>query len=458
MAEALDRRSVLLISYLFPPAGGVAVQRALSFARYLPESGCRVHVLSARNASAPVHDPGLLSRIPAHVGIHRTFTPELPFGFRQRLWKLIARGKGKPAAPGQPQQRPGKSGLAAELVRRILCPEPEVLWFPFAYPAARRLIRRFSIGTVIVTAPPFSTFLVGNALKRWCPELTLVSDFRDDWLRYYVNMFDFQRSDYTRRKAEQIQAATVALSDLVVGVTESITGDLRSRYPEQPDAKFVHIPNGYDPELFASFTPRRREDSPRRIVVTHLGTTYAGSSPAPFLAALANVPESIRSAVEVQFVGRVNPSERGCIEACANARVEGFMPQAEALRRMETTDFLLVITTDANSIRGKLYEYLATGKPVLAVAPRGSELDNLIRATRAGWCADPRDMESIQAMITQAVEGLQSGRSTLQPDWEMIRSFERTRLAARLASILDGAPTRPAATPIPAGVGHHPQE
>ena len=81
---------LLIINYLFPPAGGIAVQRALSLAKYLPQFGFEVHVLSAGNAAAPVQDPRLLKHVPPSVTVHHSFTPELPFALQQKLWGLIS--------------------------------------------------------------------------------------------------------------------------------------------------------------------------------------------------------------------------------------------------------------------------------------------------------------------------------------------------------------------------------
>src|SRR3954447_26131775 len=94
----LPNRRILLISYLFPPVGGIGVQRALSLAKYLPQCGFDVHVLKATNAGGPVYDPDLIRQIPTSVKVHEAFTPEIPFHFRQKLWARLT--KGKPNSPG----------------------------------------------------------------------------------------------------------------------------------------------------------------------------------------------------------------------------------------------------------------------------------------------------------------------------------------------------------------------
>lgn len=437
LVSPAPKRKILIISYLFPPLGGVAVQRALSLAKYLPESGFEVHVLRARNAAAPVRDAGLLKHIPASVRVHQAFTPELPFAFRQKLWRWFSRGGGgqKAASPAPAQTGRGWKSSVVAAVRRMLCPEPEVLWVPFALRKARRIVRRHGIDTVLVTAPPFSAFLVGNALKRENPQLSVISDFRDSWLDFYLKTWEYLQDEKTRRRAEQIERQTVASSDFVVTVTASIREELRSRYAAEPEGKFVLIPNGYDPEVFANF--KHRSHGGPKIVVTHLGTVYSASSPRYFLDALESLPEQIREAFEMRFVGRIAADERPLLESRhCSVRMVDFMPQNEALRYLEETDYLLLVMTDPASLTGKLFEYLATGKPILAVATPGGEVDRVIAQTGAGWCVDPNDRAGLERMIRQAFERARGNTNGFTPNWAAIRCYERPRLAAQFGALV----------------------
>lgn len=429
------RKKVLIISYLFPPAGGVAVQRALSLAKYLPACGFEVHVLRASNGAAPVHDPGLLKHVPAGVQIHHAATLEPSFKLRQRVWSWFSRSK-KGMEKNASGARPGGwKARVTRMVRRILCPEPEVLWVPLGLRKARRIVREHGIDAVLVTAPPFSAFLIGDALKREFPEIHLISDFRDSWLDFYHKAFDYQNSEYTRRRSAEIERATVESSDFVVSVTPSICDELRQRYSEQPADKFIHIPNGYDPEVFKRSAPRARAGG--KIVVTHLGTVYAASSPRYFLDVLESMPEPVRSAFELRFLGRIANEEQATV-AGRNGIVKllGFMPQSEALRRFAEADYALLVMTDAASLTGKLFEYLGTGKPILAIAPRDGEVANTLRETGGGWCADPRDPAAIADMIQQAYLRVSSGHTEFAPNWAAIERYERPRLVAEFGRLL----------------------
>jgi glycosyltransferase involved in cell wall biosynthesis len=430
----VDKHRILIISYLFPPAGGIAVQRALSLAKYLPGCGFDVHVLSARNAAGPVRDPDLLRQVPAGVTLHNAFTPELPFGLRQWLWKRMSGGgtKQRTAAPTARERSSSVKRMVTETVKKVLCPEPEVLWVPFALRQARHIIRRYGIQMVLVTVPPFSALIAGARLKREFPDITLVSDFRDEWLSFYLKDFDFQSGDYTRRRAEEIERETVAQSDLVVAVTASSLREIRERYPEEPDNKFACVHNGYDPEVFANFTCRRHGQP--RMIVTHVGTAYKTASPRYYLDALDAMPEEFRSRMETRFIGRISESERALLGSRRSLVTQpGFMPQQQALQQMEETDFLLLTMTNEISLPGKLFEYLATGKPILAITPRGSEVERILAETGGGWCAEPNDRVGIQAMLHRALDSAGNGTEWFRSNREAIRRYERPRLAAEYA-------------------------
>ncbi|MEJ5369535.1 MAG: glycosyltransferase [Bryobacteraceae bacterium] len=430
---------LLLIAYAFPPAGGITVMRALSLAKYLPDQGFDVHVLSARNPGAPVRDPGLLAQLPPTVTLHRAFTPELPFYFRKRLWSLVAGPGGEgPQASEAPPSSPWKS-LLARTARRIFSPDPQVVWVPNAIRAARRVIRRHRIQAVLVTAPPFSVFLIGNSLKRSFPSVRLISDFRDEWLRFYLTDFEFLRDDFIRRRAEQIERETVALSDLVVAVTDSSLREIRSRYPGQPSSKFALIHNGYDPDaLRPLFDSRPAPVAPRdKVVITHIGTAYRTASPSWYFRALDSLPANIRDKIETRFIGRISETEQQLLSSRGpGVRLLGFLPQQEALRWIADTDYLLLTMTNEFSLPGKLFEYLASGKPIIALSPEGGEVCRLIAQTNAGWCVPHDQTDAVCEVLSEAVRLALARQIPFRTRRDIVEQFERPRLTAAYASLI----------------------
>ena len=245
-----DYSKILLVSCHFPPGGGIQVQRVLGLARYLPGLDFTVHVLTARNPRVPAYDPALLLRVPKEVKVHRTTTFEPSFRLRKTLWT---------GAVGSEQRKNHKTSYvrllgkwaALQMAQRILSPDPQVLWLPTAMAEAERLVRRERIGVVIITAPPFSSFLIGHRLKRLFPHIRLISDFRDEWLQYFVKNFAFRRSKYVEQRAAEIERVTVGLSDRVVAAAPAARNAIRSRYPLEPNEKFCVVPNGFDEDDFS---------------------------------------------------------------------------------------------------------------------------------------------------------------------------------------------------------------
>jgi glycosyltransferase involved in cell wall biosynthesis len=433
-------QKLLIISYLFPPVGGIGVQRALSMAKYLPRHGFDVHVLKASNAGGPVRDTLLIQQIPSEVHVHEAFTPEIPFVIRQKLWTRFM-GRSGPAKADGGQSAGGWKSLLRNAVTRVLCPEPEILWVPFAVRKARRIIQRYGIDSVLITVPPFSALVVGTKLKREFPSLRLISDFRDEWLTFYLKDFDFQKNDHTRRRAEAIERETVELSDLVVAVNESSRDEIRRRYPEQPDSKFSVIPNGYDPAVFADFKPRVNR-SPR-MLVTHVGTVYKTASPRFYLDAADSLPEELLSQLETRFVGRIADSERPMLEnRRSKVSITEFVPQAEALKYMEDTDYLLLTMTNDISVPGKLFEYMATGKPILAITSPGSEVDRLLQQTGAGVSAPAGDRDAIRNMLRLAIDAWRNGSKLTEQRASAVARYERPRLVEEYGALIRSTRTR----------------
>jgi glycosyltransferase involved in cell wall biosynthesis len=421
---------VLLISCYFPPAGGIQVQRALSLARYLPQNEFQVFVLTAR-ASVPNVDPELAKLVPECVQVHRTWTLEPPFGLRKKLWSRVNsdRSSGKESARVVAKVK----ALLVRKIKQLLCPDPQILWYPFALWRASKLIRDNGIQTVIVTAPPFSTFLLVSALKRRFPQIRTIADIRDEWLQYFVKEFAFRDNSDLAVRAAEIERATVECCDRVVAVTATSLAEIRSRYPEQPNDKFVLIPNGYDPVTFSDF--KSREHKTTKLLVTYTGTVYRPCSPRQYLDALDALPE-VSARVETRFVGRVAEEfDRGIFSNRQSlVRLIDFVPQKEVISLMEETDVLLLPWTDRFNIPGKLFEYLATGKPILALCYPGSDVERVIQQTSSGWCVNPDDSGGIKRVLTEIYAA--GGKYSKARDWEAIGRYQRPGLVAAYAKTI----------------------
>jgi len=188
----------------------------------------------------------------------------------------------------------------------------------------------------------------------------------------------------------------------------------------------------------AAFQPRPH--SGQKVIVSHVGTVYSASSPRYYLDALDAMAADIRSTIETRFIGRVVAEEAHFLASRKSAvQALGFMPQDAAVHQMEEADYLLLVMTDAASLTGKLFEYLATGKPILAIVQPDGEVARILHETGAGWYAAPDDAAGIRSLLQQAYQRARNPQNGFKPNWEAIRRFERPRLAAEFGKLLANA-------------------
>jgi glycosyltransferase involved in cell wall biosynthesis len=431
--------NLLLITFSFPPAGGVGVLRALSLAKYLPESGIRVDVLTARNAPAVGKDRTLLRQVPNAVHVHRTWTLDLPFWLRKSVKKLVTGGRAKQSPAPVAATQPGKGGNPLkQFIGNLLLPDPQVGWLPFALPAAERIIRNRKIDAVVITVPPFSSVRLATRLRKTFPTLPIIVDFRDEWLTTTLDLVSFNSNTRARMVAHKAEAEAVRDSSAIVLVTEAARRELQSRYPGVPKQKFVCIPNGYDTP---SPTAQPPSDAPARvpgqkIILTYIGTVYGSTAPGTFVEAVKSLPDAIRSRLHIRFIGHIEtPAYREQLLSLGETiELKGFVPQAEALAAISDTDYLLLITHDRINVAAKFYDYLGGGKPIIGAVHRDGDVRRLLEETRAGRWADVDDPAAIRQMLIETIEA-DAGAASV-PDYERIAAYHRRPLAVRYAALL----------------------
>jgi len=398
----------------FPPSGGGGVQRALKLATHLPELGIETHVL------AP-DDP---------KWIHRDENLPMPtLAWVHRARYVGPRGR-KPA-----EELHGTTGLERysrqlELFgRRLLVPDEGVSWNLTAIPAAIRLVRQEAIDVVITTSPPGSVHFVGAAVKR-ATRAHWVADLRDSLVAHPHR--DSQR--LAVRVKEQGQHAVAKLvtsqADAIVTVSDAIANEMRTRNPRGP---VVTISNGSDFDDFDGIDYAPADD---RFRITHAGSFFGKRDPKPFLTALSRV-----DGVLARFVGDFRTSDR---EWAANIldRMEliPYAPHRRSLDLQRNSEALLLLIPDAGGrgrgvLSGKVYEYLAAGRPILAVVPPDGAAAQLIRATGAGVVVAPDDVDGIARELQAMRDRWRAGKLdpvALSPDWR-----ERVSRRARVQELAD---------------------
>ncbi|MBS1815512.1 MAG: glycosyltransferase [Acidobacteria bacterium] len=428
--------NVLLITFSFPPAGGVGVLRALSLAKYLPEADIRVDVLTASNAPAVGRDLELLRQVPSSVTVHRTWTLDLPFGVRKRIKKLLFRNRSQKAPSSENTGNRNFAGRIRKIFANLLLPDPQIGWLPFAHPAARRIIRERNIDAVIITVPPFSSVKLAPKLRKMFPSLPIIVDFRDEWLSTTIRFVSFNKDQRAYDVARHTESDAVKAATTVVAVTENAVRELRKRYPEYGAEKFVCIPNGFDTAIQQPSIP----SVSGKVLITYIGSVYGSTDPTTFLDAVAQLPPHIKSSLQIRFIGRIEGEayQEAFKKVEEVVHLRGFVPQTEALSLLNESHYALLITHDPVNVSAKFYDYLGATKPILAAVHPEGEVKQMVEDLRAGWCADIDDSVSIRQMLVDAVYRAQKNENTYRPDLQKIALYHRQPLAQRYAQLLRG--------------------
>ncbi len=411
--------------------------RAASLARYLPAENIRLDVLTTRNASAVGTDSTLLNEIPAEVQIHRTVTLDLPFGLKKWIKKLIV-GRRSPNSSAGVAAPTGKPNLLKRALQDLLLPDPQVTWLPVLSRAAKQLVTSRNIDLVLITVPPFSSVLLVEKLRKKFPRLSIVVDFRDEWLSTTLDLVSFSRSKRAIRLARDSETAAVANATCVVAVTEAARREIRHRYPQEPDSKFQLISNGFDSTRLRNFLPSGKRHPGDKIVVTYVGTIYGSTEPTTLVQALLSLPAEVKARFILRFIGRIEePRFRDTLLQLGDmVDLQGFMPQREALAAMNEADYALLLTHDPLNISAKFYDYIGAGKPIIATVHPEGDVRRLLEELRAGWWASSRDVEGIRRLFLDAAARGETLYEDFHPNIELIAQYERKVLAKRYAGLL----------------------
>ncbi|MDX6505628.1 MAG: hypothetical protein QOG06_272 [Gaiellaceae bacterium] len=375
---------VLLVTMYYPPAGGGGVQRPLKLATHLPALGIETHVLAPDDPKWLHRDDDL--RPPTQAFVHR------------------ARYLG-PKARLPSEELRGLTGLDLVLAqtrlagRRLLLPDPSVTWAPTAIPAAVRLVRSEGIDVVITTSPPLSMNLIGAAVKRLAG-IPWVADQRDSLVQNADRRFERKAVQAKEKALQQVVRLVARRADAVVAVSESIADEVRAF---DPAGQVRVIPNGSDFDDFAGLEYRPGE----RFRITHTGSFFGKRNPRAFLSALAS---SGLDDVVARFVGDFRSVDREWVQELGlGDRLEllDYLPHRRALELQRDSEANLLLLPDAAGRgkvvpSGKIFEYLAAERPILAAVPTDGAAAKLVRETGAGVVVGPDDEEGIR----EALRGL----------------------------------------------------
>lgn len=420
---------VLIVTYYWPPGSGAGVQRWLKFAKYLPPFGWEPVILTVdpEYAAYPATDNSLSDEISPELKVYRTKATD--------WFRIYKKDKTKiPSAGFAVNDNQSFAGKITRFIRgNFFIPDPRKGWNKYAVRKASEIINKGDVRHIITTSPPHSTQIIGLELKKRYPDIIWIADLRDPWtdIYYYESFFHTLPA---RRLDARYEREVLKTADWIITVGKSLRNSLCCKLPGLEQRTTV-ITNGYDTGDFTG----TENYKPELFRISYIGTLSDSYPVGGFIDAVESLVKE-GTKIRLRFVGSVSPLQKKLIMSGTDSAMTEFIPYVnhrEAIRYMAESSVLLLIIPDHRSnrsiITGKLFEYMASARPVLCIGPVDGDAAEILGIAGNGKCADYYDASGIRTIIEEF--STLDSMAGMEPPPE----FSRENLTGKLAALLENS-------------------
>jgi len=373
-------KKLLIITYYWPPAGGPGVQRWLKFVKYLPDFDIQPIVYIPENPTYPIVDEGLLNEVSDKAIIlkNKIFEPyQLAGIFSKKQTQKISSGI-IPAAKKQSVLEK----LLLWVRGNLFIPDARKYWVKFSVTYLKKYIQENNIDTIVTSGPPHSLHLIGLKLKE---ELGVkwFADFRDPWttIGYHKSL---KLSSYAYKKHKFLESKVLNTADSII-VTSKTT---KLEFQALTQKPIEVITNGYDIENVA------KQTLDEKFTMAHIGSFLSDRNPKVLwevLQELVTENNAFSANFQLKLIGKISQE---IFESLSNYQLEaycnnlGYISHTEAIAHQRKSQVLLLIEIDSEDtksiIPGKLFEYMVSERPIVAIGPKDSDFAEIITSTNTG--------------------------------------------------------------------------
>lgn len=441
-------KKILLISYHFPPSIAVGGLRSLNFAKTLPFMGWSPYVLTIKEQYLENIDKGRLEGLNGAKIFRTNLNPTIVQGYAR--FKSIYRKSSAPKDIEISFTSSENGSKTVEGIRRrfkryllsifFVLPDMERNWIIPAALRAIREIRREKIEYIFTTCPPYSVHLIGLLLKM-ITGVKWIADFRDPWMTTGSKR-TYPTCALSLKIERWLEKKVIQKSDIVTFNVERLKDEYKKKYSDQPSAKFVHIPNGFNSEVFSKYSALEKYD---RFTISHTGSLYVGRTPEPIFMAIKKLAEEGRldiQKIRIKLVGSCQniggiPTSRLVDSYGLGSAVEilDTVPYSESLEIIRRSHLALLLAPNLQfQIPAKVYDYMGIGTKVLAITDEGAASD-FVNSTGIGKAFRSSDISGIMEFIYQSVNNQKS--LVFEKD-TLISEFSLKSITQRLVERLNG--------------------
>jgi len=425
-----EPKKLLIITYYWPPAGGPGVQRWLKFVKYLPDFGVQPIVYIPENPTYPITDEGLLKEVSDKAIIlkNKIFEPyQLASIFSKKQTQKISSGI-IPAA----KKQSFLEKLLLWVRGNLFIPDARKYWVNPSVAYLKNYIQENNIDTIVTSGPPHSLHLIGLKLKEQL-NIKWLADFRDPWttIGYHKAL---KLSTYANKKHKLLESKVLNTADTII-VTSKTT---KTEFQLITSKPIEVITNGYDIENI----PRQTMDE--KFTISHIGSFLSNRNPKIFwevLQELVSENEAFAAQFQLKLIGKVSQEILYSIsqyQLDAYSNNLGYVSHLVAIEHQRKSQVVLLIEIDSEEtksiIPGKLFEYMVSERPIIAIGPKDSDFSEIITSTNTGEFFNYSEKDRLKKTILSYFELFLENKLQVYPIG--LEQYSRKSLTEKLVKIL----------------------
>ncbi|SHL90346.1 glycosyltransferase family 4 protein [Flavobacterium saccharophilum] len=427
----MEQKKLLIITYYFPPAGGPGVQRWLKFVKYLPDFNVQPIVYVPENPTYPIIDEGLVNEISDKVIVlkNKIWEPyQLAAIFSKKKTKKISSG----IFPHQKKQTfLDKTFLWVR--GNLFIPDARVFWVKPSVSYLEKYIKENNIDTIVTSGPPHSLHLIGLELQEKL-NVKWFADFRDPWttIGYHKAL---RLSNYAAKKHKSLEHKVLNSADTII-VTSKTT---KAEFQAITSKPISVITNGYDIENV------EKQTLDAKFTLAHIGSFLSDRNPKFLWECLVELLKEIpdfKSDLEIKLIGAVSQEVLDSIQEFdlnSYLNLLGYVSHHEAIAHQKKSQVLLLIEINSEDtksiIPGKLFEYMVSNRPIIAIGPQGSDFADIIKETNTGVFFDYSEKAKLKSVILDFYNQFLEGK--LQANGVGLQQYSRKNLTRQLAQLIN---------------------
>jgi hypothetical protein len=423
-------KKALIITYYWPPAGGPGVQRWLKFVKYLPTFGVEPIVYIPENPTYPIIDESLLADVPSDITIIKRPITE-PYKHANK----VSRNNSEELSKGiihKPERQTLVEKLMLFVRGNFFIPDARKNWVKPSVSFLSEYLIKHEIKTVITTGPPHSLHLIGLQLKDQL-NIKWFADFRDPWttIGYHKKL---KLLPMAKLKHKTLEKKVLSEADHIIVTSFNTQNDFEA-ITENPISV---ITNGYDEEIVAA------TKLDEKFTLSHIGSMLSDRDPHVLWEVLSDliIEDNIfQSHFQLNLIGTTSDDILASLEKYGLTQfvnVKGYVNHEKALKYQRKSQVLLLVEIDSEETRciipGKLFEYMRSNRPIIALGPIGSDVEHILQTTQTGFYFSYEEKKALKESIKTLFEAFRN--NNLQSKAINLEQYSRKALTSQLASLI----------------------